>query len=56
MLKTASNGISIYYDPIGRISEYDTTVSTRFINDGAEIAAEIDNPADYGDSALISLR
>lgn len=44
-LATASSGISIYYDPLGRISEYDTTTSLRFINDGAEIAAEIDNPA-----------
>jgi len=44
-LKSASNGTTLYYDPLGRMSEYDTTVSTRFINDGVEMAAEIDNPA-----------
>lgn len=44
-LKTASGGVSLYYDPLGRISEYDTSVSTRFMNDGPEIAVEVDNPA-----------
>ena len=44
LLKSTSDGISLYYDPLGRMAEYDTFVSTRFINDGAEMAAEIDNP------------
>jgi RHS repeat-associated protein len=43
-LKTAP-GASIYYDPVGRIGEYDTSVSTRFMSDGAQVAVEIDNPA-----------
>lgn len=44
-LTTASSGISLYYDPLRRLAEYDTTVSTRFVYDGAKVAAEIDNPA-----------
>ncbi|MCI4590388.1 hypothetical protein MOK15_09810 [Sphingobium sp. BYY-5] len=45
MLKTASNGVSLYYDALGRLSEYDTTVSTRMMYDGANLAAEIANPS-----------
>ena len=44
-LTTASGGVSVYYDPLGRISEYDTTVSRRFMSDGAEVSVEVDNPA-----------
>ena len=44
-MTVASGGISIYYDPMGRMSEYDTTVSTRFIYDGDEMVAELNNPA-----------
>ena len=44
-LTSASGGVSVYYDPLGRISEYDTTVSRRFMSDGAEVAVEVDNPA-----------
>jgi RHS repeat-associated protein len=44
-LTSASGGVSLYYDPIGRLSEYDTNVSSRFMSDGAEIAVEVDNPA-----------
>jgi RHS repeat-associated protein len=44
-LKTATGGISLYYDPLGRLSEYDTTMSTRFMYDGSGVAVEVDNPA-----------
>jgi RHS repeat-associated protein len=44
-LTSASGGVSLYYDPVGRLSEYDTNVSNRFMSNGAEIAVEIDNPA-----------
>ena len=44
-LATASGGISMHYDPIGRISEFNAGSSIRFINDGSAIAAEIDNPS-----------
>jgi hypothetical protein len=30
---------------LDRLVEYDTTISTRFVHDGAEISAEVDNPA-----------
>ena len=39
MLRSTSSGISLYYDPFNRLVEYDTTVSTRFAYDGAEISA-----------------
>ena len=45
LLTAASGGVTLYYDPLRRLSEYDTTVSTRFVYDGAHIAAEVDNPA-----------
>jgi len=39
---STSDGISLYYDPLNRLAEYDTTISTRFVYDGGEIAAEVD--------------
>jgi RHS repeat-associated protein len=44
MLKSASGATNatLYYDPMGRLSEYDTTVSTRFVYDGPNLIAEID--------------
>jgi RHS repeat-associated protein len=45
MLKSASSGVSLYYDPLGQLVEYDTTVSTRFIHAGGQIAAEVANPS-----------
>jgi RHS repeat-associated protein len=44
LLKTAPSGISLYYDPTGRLSEYDTSVSTRFVYDADQIVAEVANP------------
>ncbi len=44
LLKSASGGITAYYDGFGRLLEYDTNVSTRFLYDGNEMAAEIANP------------
>ncbi|HEX8412517.1 MAG TPA: hypothetical protein VF637_01335 [Sphingomicrobium sp.] len=34
----------MHYDPVGRLVEYDTNVSRRFVYDGAEVAAEVSNP------------
>lgn len=44
LLKAVSGGVTLYYDPMGRLNEYDTSVSTRLAYDGNEIAAEIANP------------
>jgi RHS repeat-associated protein len=33
------------YDGLGRVIEYDTTVSTRFVYDGSNLIAEVDNPS-----------
>lgn len=42
-LSATNTGVSLYYDPLGRLIEYDTSVSTRFVYDGGQMAAEIDN-------------
>jgi YD repeat-containing protein len=42
-LISGPGGTTLYYDPLGRLSEYDTNVSTRFYYSGAAIAAEIAN-------------
>lgn len=42
-LKNSSSGISFFYDPAGRLTEYDTSVPTRFMYDGGQIAAEVSN-------------
>jgi RHS repeat-associated protein len=44
-LTARSGGITLYYDPLGRLSEYDTTVSTRFVHSGGMIASEVANPS-----------
>jgi RHS repeat-associated protein len=44
-LRASSTGVSLYYDPFGRLSEYDTSVSTRMMYDGDRLSAELDNPA-----------
>jgi RHS repeat-associated protein len=36
---------SIYYDPLSRVSEYDTTASTRFYYSGGTPVAEVANPS-----------
>lgn len=38
-------GVTLYYDALGRLSEYDTSTSTRFVYDGGNMAAEVSNPA-----------
>lgn len=46
MLKSASGGVSLFYDPLGRLDEYDTDVSTRFYSDDAgQLLAEVSNPS-----------
>lgn len=44
-LSSTNTGASLYYDALGRLVEYDTSVSTRFTYDGDGIAAEIENPS-----------
>lgn len=44
-LKSASGGVTLYPDGLDRLVEYDTSVSTRFVYDGIQAAAEVDNPA-----------
>lgn len=44
-LKSASGGISLYYDPAGQLVEYDTSTSTRLMYNNGQIAAEIANPS-----------
>ncbi|WP_164521702.1 RHS repeat-associated core domain-containing protein [Sphingomonas sp. ABOLE] len=39
-----SGRVSLYYDVLGRLAEYDTNVSTRFVYDGGHIASEVANP------------
>ena len=38
-------GVTLYYDALGRLSEYDTSTSTRFVYDGGNMAAEVANPS-----------
>jgi RHS repeat-associated protein len=42
---TGGASATLNYDPLGRLDEYDTTVSTRMIYDGPNMVAEIDNPS-----------
>ena len=44
LLATVSNGTTLYYDTLGRLIEYNTSVSRRFVYDGGQIAAEVSNP------------
>ena len=44
LLKSAP-GATLYYDQLHRLVEYDTSVSTRFVYDGPNMAAEVNNPA-----------
>ena len=45
MLKSATGGVTLHYDGAGRLAEYNTNVSTRFVYDGPNLIAEVDNPA-----------
>lgn len=36
---------TLYYDPLSRLSEYDTTGSTRFYYSNAQVVAEVANPS-----------
>jgi len=45
LLSTGSPGTTIGYDTLGRMVEYDTSVSTRFLYDGPNMIAEINNPS-----------
>ena len=38
-------GTTIYYDPLGRVSEYDSSTSTRFAYSGGTPVAEVANPS-----------
>lgn len=43
-LTSGPNGTSMGYDASGRLVEYNTTVSTRFLYDGTSMIAEVNNP------------
>ncbi len=38
-------GTTIYYDPLSRVAEYDTSTSTRLYYSGATLVAEVANPS-----------
>lgn len=42
---TGATNATMGYDGLGRMLEYDTTVSTRFAYDGAHMISEVDNPS-----------
>jgi RHS repeat-associated protein len=42
--KDYNGRVSLYYDVLGRLGEYDTNVSTRFVYDGGHITSEVENP------------
>ncbi|MCI4590405.1 hypothetical protein MOK15_09895 [Sphingobium sp. BYY-5] len=44
-LNSATGGVTLHYDPLGRLHEYNTSVSTRFTYDGGHMAAEVANPS-----------
>ena len=44
-LRSASNGTTAGYDPVGRLSELNQSSSTRFFHDGSQMAAEVANPS-----------
>lgn len=43
-MKSAPGG-TMHYDAAGRLAEYNTSVSTRFVYDGDTIASEVNNPS-----------
>jgi RHS repeat-associated protein len=45
LMKSGPGATTLYYDGFGRLAEYDTSVSTRFLYDGAHMAAEVANPS-----------
>ena len=47
LLKAATGATSatLYYDPVGRLSEFDAASSTRFLYDGSTMIAELANPS-----------
>ncbi len=44
LLAATNGGLSFYYDGVGRLVEYTSSVSTRFFYDGNQMAAEVANP------------
>jgi RHS repeat-associated protein len=45
LMKSASGGVTLHYDGFGRLHEYNTSISTRFMYDGLALSAEIANPS-----------
>lgn len=45
LMKSGPGGVTLYYDGLGRLAEYDTSVSTRFLYDGPHMVAEVANPS-----------
>ena len=44
LLAATNGGLSFYYDGVGRLVEYTSSVSTRFFYNGNQMAAEVANP------------
>jgi hypothetical protein len=42
-LKSVSGAMTAGYDSLGRLAEYNTLISTRFLYDGDRVTAELDN-------------
>ena len=42
-LKSVSGAMTAGYDTLGRLAEYNTSISTRFLYDGDRVTAELDN-------------
>lgn len=42
-LKSVSGAMTAHYDTLGRLAEYNTSISTRFLYDGDRVTAELDN-------------
>jgi uncharacterized protein RhaS with RHS repeats len=49
LLRSTDTGIELFYDSVGRMTEYDTKVSRRFVYDGGQVAAERGSVIALGD-------
>jgi len=45
LMTTKPGAASLFYDGLNRLTEYDTSASTRMVYDGGEIVAEVANPS-----------
>ncbi|MEG3148170.1 RHS repeat-associated core domain-containing protein [Sphingomonas sp. RT2P30] len=45
LVTSASGGTTLHYDALDRLMEYDTSISTRYVHDGQNVASEVSNPS-----------